>query len=93
MARPKLKPITLHKSTLKQMLKFLDPIELDTNDIKGLILSFVAELSSDTEDSAAKSRVKLDSLRLLLDVVKSEDSTGMSEELLKILQTEETDDE
>ncbi len=73
------------KRTLKDIIKELPSPEVDTNDVKHLVLQLLTEIGEDGPNYAARSKVKLDALRLLLDCVKSDDDTGYNDQLLDIL--------
>jgi len=71
--------------TLKDIIKELPSPEVDTNDVKHLVLQLITEIGEDGPNYASKSKVKLEALRLLLDCVKSDDDTDYNDQLLDIL--------
>ena len=73
------------KKRLAQLIAKLPAPDLDINDVKHLALRLLEEIGEDKEDRAAKSRVKLDTIRLLLDCVRNEDDNEYNDALLDIL--------
>lgn len=74
-----------NKRTLTNIIKELPAPDVDTNDVKHLVLQLITEVGEDGPMYASKSKVKLDALRLLLDCVKSDDDTDYNDQLLDIL--------
>ena len=77
-----------HKK-LKDAIKHLPTPDLGNKDIKDLILRLILEVPEDEVDSgnAARSKVKLDALRLLTDINKQDSDSGIQQDLLDILET------
>ena len=71
-----------NKRTLSQIIKELPAPDVDTNDVKHLVLQLITEIGEDGPMYASKSKVKLDALRLLLDCVKSDDDSDYNDQLL-----------
>ena len=84
----------IRPTTLAAMIDQL-PVEDFTNeDLISLIFKFVSETPTDKTqgDYASRAKVKLDALRLLHDILKSENKSQATDELIDILKRESDDE-
>ncbi len=86
----KLHPVN-KKKTLNQMLQQLPIQDLDNKDLIALIVQFLQETPDDKTlgDYATRSKVKLDALRLIHDILKTETKSAQHDELLDLLADDE----
>jgi hypothetical protein len=89
------KLVMVKPATLAAMIDSL-PIEAFNNeDLIHLIFKFISETPADKTqgDYASRAKVKLDALRLLHDILKSENKSQATDELIDILKRESDDEE
>lgn len=89
MAKPRKRPAQL-KKTLNQLIADLPSPDIESRGLKELVLQYITEVPLDDEAShhAAKTRCKLEALRLLNDIIRTEDAHEYEDELISVLQAE-----
>lgn len=86
--------MTTKKNKLEALLSSLPSADLSSSDIKALAISFILDQEDIGEDDAEKSRatrsrLKLEALRLLHDINKSENGTDLDSAILAVIAKKE----
>lgn len=79
------------KKTLHMLIEALPNYDVQTKDIKQLALQLILDTSDDDIDSAyaTKGKLKLETLKLLAELIKNEAEGDAEKELLEILSGED----
>lgn len=75
------------RKNLASLIESLPAVDVQREDIKTLALQLILDTPNDNPkgDYAVRAKVKLETLKLLADLAKDEDSTDNTKELLEIL--------
>lgn len=79
------------KKTLHQLIEALPTLDVSTKDIKSLALQLILDTPDDDVDSqyATKGKLKLETLKLLADMIRNESVGDVEKELLEILSADD----
>ena len=73
------------------MIQKLPSPDVSTLDLKSLTLAFITNMQDDAPDgdSAARAKVKLDALRLMLDIIRADNTNDYESDVIAILNNDD----
>lgn len=77
------------KKTLHSIISALPTEDVQSKDLKQLILQLILEVPNDEGHFAVRSKVKLEALRLLADIIRNDSIGDYETDLLEILTNDE----
>jgi len=80
------------KKTLHSIISALPTNDVQSQDLKQLILQLIMETPNDEGHFAVRSKVKLDALRLLADIIRNDSMGDYETDLLDILTSDDEQD-
>jgi len=77
----------MSKNKLEKLLKQLPDLDVDAQDLKAMAIQFIMDQEDDEveEKRGTRSRLKLEALRLLHDIVKAEGGTDLDGAILAVI--------